>query len=368
MTIRLMAISVFAVGIILAGGKPGGGGVTPPGTAEIRTFSETVPAGGTVQVKSMLTQPHPISSGGGSFALDGLSVDGVAVSSPSGTTVGAAVVQNGNLYLSVFSPSSDFGTNLDYPFITITMDVPGSAKAGSTKPLSFSALSFQSPSGPVTLVDPKPGTLTIGGTLSVHDVVPGGGTWPAGTVISVRGTGFQPGTKLLTKMKTSSPAYVSPTEMRFTLQDAATLDQQPISVTNPDRSTVTYFSYLRGVLVQTPSRPLLQVTEPIFPTATQGIVTIGPLLSTAPGQFTGLAVQNPNPGPVVITFQVQSTGVSTTVLLPSGGRVMDDILALTGGTVSPGDVVTVSATAGVQMVGLYGDETAGTVTPFVPSF
>jgi hypothetical protein len=169
-------------------------------------------------------------------------------------------------------------------------------------------------------------------------------------------------------MKTSSPAYVSPTEMRFTLQDAATLDQQPISVTNPDRSTVTYFSYLRGVLVQTPSRPLLQVTEPIFSTATQGIVTIGPFPSTAPGQFTGLAVQNPNPGPVVITFRVQSTGVSTTVLLPSGGRVMDDILALTGGTVSPGDVVTVSATAGVQMVGLHGDETAGTVTPFVPSF
>jgi hypothetical protein len=311
---RFLLISAIAAGNIFAGG-----GVNAPGTAEIRTFSEKAPAGGTVQVKNMFTQPHPISSGGASFALADMSVDGVAVSSPLGDTAGAAVVRNGKLYVSVVSPSSDFGTNLDYPFLTITMDVPIAAKAGSSMPLSLSGLSFQSPDGPLTFVDPKPGALTVGGTISVRGVYPGGGTWPAGTAIKVRGTGFQPGTKLSTRMKISPPVYVSPVEMRFTLQENTTLDQQPILAGNPDGSQVVYFSYLRGTLVQAPSRALLQATEPIFPARTQGIVNIHPLPVAAPGQFTGLAVQNPTPGPVVLTFRLQSSGASPPSCSPPAG-------------------------------------------------
>src|SRR5690348_4050715 len=125
MTRRCLAFSVFAAGAALAAGSgppagSGGGGtgvtgVTPAGAIEIRTLSERVPAGGSVQVKFLPTQPRPITSGGWGIATDSFSVAGVSINSPLGDTVGTAVAHNGMLYLSVISPNSDFGTNVDYP-------------------------------------------------------------------------------------------------------------------------------------------------------------------------------------------------------------------------------------------------------------
>lgn len=365
----LVATTAWASGKNPSGGGTGVGAVNPPGTAELRTFSEIAPAGGTVQMKLMLTQPHPISSGGADFAMSGMSVDGVALSSPLGDTAGVGLVHNDTLSVSVVSLGSDLGTALDYPFLTVTMDVPQTALAGAVLPLSPGSLAFSAPDGPITFINPKPGTLTVGGSLSVNGVWPGGGTWPAGTVITIRGTGFQSGTKLTTKMKVGAPTYVSPTEYRFTLQDVATLDQQPIVLTNPDRSTVTYYSYLRGVFVQRPTREFLRKAEPAFAARTQGIATIGPLPATGLGQFAAVAVQNPNPGPVMISFTLQSSGATTSIVLPSGGRVMDELSALLGGaSIAAGDSVTVSATAGVQILGMNGDEIQGKLTPFLPVF
>lgn len=352
-----------------AGGGGGGGGITAPGAAEIRTLSEKVPAGGTVQVKHLFTQPRPITSSGAFSSLNGFSVDGVAISSPLGDAAGTAVAQNGLLYVNVVSPASDFGMSLDYPFLIVTMDIPGSTAAGSVFPLGISNMIADGPGGPLTLVDPKPGTLTIGGSVSVRGVYPGGGTWPAGTVISVRGTGFQPSTRVSTKMRTSNPVYISPTEIQFALLNTTTLDMQPVQITNPDGSQVTYYSYLRGVLVRPPSRPLLLATEPIFQTQTHGVATVGPLPALAAGQFTALAVQNPTAGPVVVSFHLQRTGTTNIVQLPSGGRVMDELSALLGGAaLTPGDVIDVAATSGVQILGMQGDARTGTVTPFLPAF
>ena len=358
-----------------AGGKPGGtggggtGGVTPANAIEVRSLSEAVPAGGTVQAKFLLTQPRPITSTGASFLLGGMSVAGVAISNPLGDCAGAAVVNNGALYIAVISPQSDFGTNLDYPFLTITMRIPSTIAAGTSMPLSFPDFTAQSPAGPLLFSAPKPGTLTFSGSVSVDGVFPGGGVQPAGAVISVRGTGFNTGTRIATKMRISNPVYISPNEMRFTLQQAATMDQQPIHVTNPDGSQVTFYSYLRGTLSQPPSRVILQHTDPIFQTLTHGVATVGPLPAATAGRFTAVAVQNPTAGPVVVTFQLQRTGAVSTVMLPAGGRVMDDVAALLGGiAVAAGDEINITATSGVQILGLYADENAGTVTPFLPAF
>src|SRR3954470_20109013 len=119
MMIRFAAMSISMAGALLASGggsaNSGGagaggaatGGITAPNSAEVRTLSETVPAGGTVQVKHLFTQPRPISSGGTGFAVDSLTIDGVALASPLGDTAGAAVLQNAMLYISVVSPNSD---------------------------------------------------------------------------------------------------------------------------------------------------------------------------------------------------------------------------------------------------------------------
>lgn len=375
--VRFLVLYIVVAGSSMAaygagsGGPTGGGGgtgVTPAAAGEVRTLSERIPAGGTVQVKYLLTQPRPITGGAAQFSMNGFSIDGIGIASPLGDTFGAAVVDKGILTLSVVSPNWDFGTNLDYPFLTTTMDIPATTPVGSTFPLSVSGADLQTLTGPLTLTDPKPGVLTIGGSVSINGVFPGGGTLPSGTVVSVRGTGFKPGTKLTTKMKTSNTLYVSPTELQFTLQQAVVMDSQQFTVTNADGSQVSYFSYLRGTPVQKPTRELLRKTEPVFQTLTHGAATVGPLPALTHGDFVALAVQNPSLGPVVVTFQLQSTGAAATVLLPAGGRIMDELSALLGTSVGAGDSVIVTATSGVQMLGINGNDYAATITPFLPAF
>ena len=340
-------------------------------TAEVRTMNERIPAGGTVQVKYFLTQSRPISSGGATATLYGFSIAGAAVFSTLGDTVGTAVAQNGTVSVSVISPSSDFGVDTDYPFVTLTMDIPPSVATGSTFTLGFLPDSlFQTPTGPLYLVEPKTGTLTITDSISIRGVFPGGGTWPAGTVISVLGNGFQPKTKISTKLlKTSQAVYISGNEMQFTLQQDAAMDTQLIQASNPDGSQVSYYSYLRGYPIQNPSRWLLQNTDPIFPTQTHVAAVVGPFRALSTGQFAGLAIQNPGPGPATVTLQLQRTGATSTIILPSCSRVMDEISVLMGGAIPlAGDSIKVTATSGVEIFGLYGDENMGTVTPFVPAF
>ena len=372
---RFGLLALFTISAVLgsgstgSGGGTGGGGgtVPPPGTAEIRVFNEIAPVGGTVQVKAMFTQPHPISSGGGKLALDNMLVDGVAVSSPSGLSAGAALVNNGFLNISVISPTSDLGTALDYPFLTVTLDVPKSAPAGTSIPLNISGLTLQAPDGPITVTSTKLGTLTLTSSISISGLYPGGGTWPAGTLIRVRGLGFQRNTQLTTKMKMSNPVLVSLTEMDFTLQETTTLDQQPIQASNPDGSRVTYYSYMRGVLIQAPSREILRRTEPMFPSAARLTATINVQASSTAAQFTAVALQNSNPGPISVQFQLRSTGAAATFVIPPGGRLMDDVATIFGTAVSPGDIVTISSTAGVQIVGIAADPDAQVITPFVPA-
>lgn len=372
-------LALLTAGSILSLAGPGNGAAGtgtnsgtsggPANTLAICTSSEIVPAGATVQVKNLVSQPRPITSSGSFSSLNGFSVDGVAIFSAQGDAAGTAVVQNGMLYVDVISPAADFGTTSSYPLLIVTMDIPASTAPGSVFPLAIDAMTAQGPDGPLTFIESKPGILTIGGSVSISGVYPGGGTWPAGTVVSIHGSGFQPGTRVSTSMNTSPPIYISPTEFQFTLQQAATLDMQPVQAVNPDGSQVTFYSYLRGAPIYPASQPLLLQTEPIFQAQTHATATVGPLPALGAGQFTALAVQNPTPGPVAVSFQLQRTGASTIVQLPSGGRVMDDLSALLGGApLSAGDIVTVTATSAVQILGMQADTAAAAVTPFLPAF
>ena len=367
--LRLITFGVLgAAAMVAGGGKTGVPGLPTPGIAEVRTLSEKIPAGGTVQVKYLLTTPRPISGGGPKLYDNGFAVNGVAITSPLGDSAGVALSNNGVLAVEIISPNSDYGTG-DYPFLTIALTIPPSTKTSSTFPLAFPDSVYQTPTGPVTLQNLNPGTLTVGGSVSIHGAIPGGGTWPAGTAIRVHGTGFVRGTKLITKMRTTTPVYVSPTEMVFTLTAGDTLDTQPITAQNPDGSTATFYSYLRGVPVSVPSRTMLQKADPIFQLQTHGIATVGPLPALGAGEFMALAVQNPSQGPVSVSFYLQRTGGTTSVVLPSGGRIMDELSALLSGLkLQAGDVITVNSTAAVQILGMTGDEVAGTLKPWLPQF
>ena len=107
-------------------------------------------------------------------------------------------------------------------------------------------------------VELKPGSITVGGSVSITNVVPGGGVLPAGGTFRILGMGFSPQTKVqLNPLKASSIQYVSPGEIRVTVKDGGVLDGTKIQVSNPDNSSDTYYSYLRGVPVGASARPLL---------------------------------------------------------------------------------------------------------------
>jgi hypothetical protein len=359
---------VLIVGLATITGLAGSGkqNPTPANTVEIRVSNETTPPGGTVQVKFLMTEPHPIMSTGSSYALDGMSVDGVALWSATGDAGGVAVVKDGSLYLSAISPSGNLGNGLDYPFLTITSDVSANATPGVSYPLTLgSDTTLSTATGPMIL-SIKPGKLLIGGSISIHGVYPGGGTWPAGTTVRILGTGFQPNTRFSAQFQAATVTVVNTNEIDVTLREATTLDSQSVTLVNPDNSTATYFAYLRGVLVRQPNRTLLRVSEPAFPLQTHALAAVTVPSLTA-SQFCGLALQNPNTGPLVVTFTLNAT--QTSVILPSGGRLVDDLSSLlNGAVVNPGDIVQVTSTAPLQILGLLGDESAVTVTPFFPSF
>jgi hypothetical protein len=365
-TMQLLLAAALSAAPGRSGGDDGGSG-----SAEVRTPSERIPAGGTVQIKYILTQPRPISTGGPHIPVPkNFAVNGISAFSPSGDTAGAALVENGVLSVNIVSPSSDYGTNSDdYPFLTIAMTIPQSESAGSTFPLGFIDADYYGPNGPIAFTDPKPGTLTIGGSVSIHGITPGGGNWPAGTVIKVQGTGFSAKTKITCKMKMLNTVFVSPTEMDFSLKEAANLDNQPITLANTDGSQATFYSYLRGTPAYEPSRMFLRNVEPIFQSLTHAGATVGPVPIFTTGQYWALALQNPSSTSTAVTIVNQRTKIKSSIVLPAGGRVMDDLVSLLNGTtVKSGDVIKVTTSSPIQIVGILADETALTVTPFLPSF
>ena len=352
-----------------SGGKSPTPEPTAPNSAEVRISNEVAPAGGTVQIKYSLTNPQPIMSGGtgaGSFRLRGVSLGSLG-----GDAAGAAVEHDGMVYVTALSPLGDLGI-AEYPFLTMTMEVPASLAAGTSIPLTISPTTMLSTSAGPLSIEVKPGTLVIGGSFSIDGVTPGGGTYPAGTTIRIGGQGFPPNAQLITpQMKFSSYKVISSTEIDFTLKERTTLDGQPVQITNGP-FTQTYYSYLRGVPLRDPSKSYLKNTDPIFQQQTHALANAGPFSSQSSNQYVAFALQNPNPGPAVATLNLtHSDGSvsSATIVFPSGGRIMDDLASLLNvNEVQDGDRFSMVATSPIQILGLNVDENAGIVAPFLPVF
>ena len=195
-----------------------------PGTTEVRISSEIAPPGGTAQLKFSLTEPRPIMSSGSRMAVGGMTVDGVAVWSSTGNAGGLGVLKDGFLTLMAVDPTGVMGTNVDYPFLTVTMDLPSTLPIGFLLPIDWTEPWLASNTGPLVLLV-KPGGVKVAPGINIRNVYPGGGTYPAGTVIRISGSGFNLFTKLQTAVKHSSLS-ISPDEIRFTLLEQTTMDSQ----------------------------------------------------------------------------------------------------------------------------------------------
>ena len=143
-------------------------------------------------------------------------------------------------------------------------------------------------------------------------------------------------------------------------------------VQNPDKSSDTYYSYLRGVSMGTSTRPLLAQTVPAFSTNTvfEALVppTISPMVNA--DYFTALALQNPSAAAANVTIETHSgsgavTG-STSVVLSSGSRIAREVSEWFGSVLPSGAYLRVVCDQPVQMLGLLGNDRTGIVLPVSP--
>ncbi len=366
MNARSLFLSLCMAGLPLAA-------QTVPTT--IRVSSETAPPGGMAQMKVLLTSPKPITSGNMFMDMSDVSfdsIDGIAIFNSTGDVGGAAVIKNGTVNVQFTSPKGTLGASEDYPLMTVALTMSPSAIPGVSYPviLNPSASLWQDLLGAPISFEFQQGKITVGGSVSITNVVPGGGTLPAGGTFSIYGIGFTPQTKVsLRGVNASSIQYVSPTQFTVTLRETGTLDGTLITVQNPDNSIDTYYSYMRGVPLGQSARPLLAQTVPVFSIATANDAVLPPTLSSQvnPAYFTALALQNPNPVTANVTVEEHSASGallgSTVVALPFGTRISREVSEWFGAALPTGGYLHVISAQPIQVLGLLGNDQTGVVLP-----
>jgi len=342
-----------------------------------RVLDDQAPPGGTLQLKVQLTEPRPITTGNATVGDDGgeegplgLAED-VALFAPDGLVSGAAVVGGHQLSIRFSSRDGTFGTGRESPILAVNIPVRPDATPGQTAGLNLdpSRSFWVAPSGQTYLQQVQAGQFSVGGAISIVNVLPGGGLVPAGSTVTVSGIGFQPGASVeIRDVELASTVYVDPTRLEVVLAADAQMHGKRVRVTNQDGSSAVYYSYLRATMLGVSRLPLLAATFPIFSTHTFTrtffLPVDGPL-------FLGLAFQNPNADSAVITIELfsllhQLIG-SSSFSLPPQTKISREISEYFSG-VGPGLVsyLLVSSTVPVQEVGLVGDELGGTVVPVDP--
>jgi len=396
----LILISVISVGC--GGGSGGGVGATPTPTPVssptptptpaptggllMSVGSATVPTGGIFQYQLLLTEPKPI---GNSSTRPTIPtgptgpVRGVAVNDASGQAVGIAVINGGDISISVNSPNASLGTDVDYPLLVLTMPVTGTS--GSFPVALDPSSTFFIGGTQYSIQENTPGTLTIGGTLSITDVIPGGGTMKPGDTIRILGMGFDASTKInMNNVNTLTQTLVSTTEIDVTIgtlcvpesnpcapASSLPLDGDRIRATNANEKS-EYFSYDRtDDAPGNSSNGLVNLVHPMF---SQQLLHTGTFPFKAGGtQFTGIALQNTDFS-LDATVKIEvldgagNSLANSTQLLPARSKMVRDIadlFAIPAGAATVRATVVTGPAAGVKMLGMLGDTSTNSVVPLV---
>jgi hypothetical protein len=339
--------------------------------ATVKITNETVPAGGMAQVKVLLTSPQPITGGGVKFDGALSLADGISLSSSTGDVFGTALQTGSQIDVRFTSPKGTFGTEPDYPLMTFTFGVDPAAPVGQVTPADIGSSSlWQTLIGAAVPVELKPGSVTVGGSISVTDVIPGGGVLPAGGTFSILGTGFTRRTKVhINPMLMDSATYISPNEIQVKVVDGGVLDATEIRLRNPDGSEVTYFSYLRGVPAGVSKHPLIARAVPIFSTKTSMSAVMPPMILP---QFNspyavGVALQNPGTVAADVVLELVSASgppiSSAKITLAPRARMSRELSEWFTAPIPSGASVRVRSTQPIQVLGLLANSSDGTVLP-----
>lgn len=335
-----------------------------------------VPPGGVFQYQLMLTEPKPIGNSSSRPTLPSGSPSGITLNDPVGETAGVAVISGEGIQITATSPRATFGTSpdLEYPIVAIAMPISNDAVLGSQFPLSVDlADSFWlDPFGQPYPQEIKAGTLTIGGTLNISNVVPGGGFQPAGARISIFGMGFTPLSGVAIEgvtLAVDDYQVVSPNQIDVILPQGVRMDGARVRVKNRNGEVARYFSYLRTQPLGQSANALVNQSYPLFARTTYTSATLA--WQRDPSTFTALAVQNPGTNSAEITVEMRSAANevlgSFSFPLPPVSKITRDLADFFSQAPAGAVQVHVSSTQRVQMLGLLGDRTAGTMVPVIVS-
>jgi hypothetical protein len=340
----------------------------PVAGVSLKIADEKVPPGGIVQVKVLVTEPRPISTAGGSFTFDGLdTIEGVALMSPAGDAMGVAIWRGGQLTLSIVSPSTTFGTDPDYPILTVAGRVAATTPVGTSFPLAIdlASLQFADPSGTLYPVHAGGGELLVAPNVGVDDVMPGSADLPAGATVSILGRGFEPTTKIRFKeVLLSRVDFIDPFHMLATTGEPIRMHGRGIRVTNGSGAETTYFSYQRVRRQFTSANPTLRDAVPVFDSQQVTEATFG-----VRGASTGLALQNRGDVPVTAVVDLlDATGAvqcTAQVRIGASRYVLADLAEVfVGVPCAAPQAVRVRALSPIQVMGVAVEATGA--APIVP--
>ena len=398
----LILMSAICIGC--GGGGSTGGGATPTptpvssptptptpapaGALLMSVGSATVPTGGIFQYQLLLTEPKPI---GNSSTRPTIPtgptgpVRGVAVNDASGQAVGIAVINGGQMSVSIDSPNSALGTDVDYPLFVLTM--PVTATSGQFTVALDPSSTFFVGNSQYTIQENVPGTLTIGGTVSITDVLPGGGLVKLGDTLKILGLNFDGNTKIqINNVTIGTTTLVSRNEIDVTIAalckpesnpctpvTSLQLDGTRIRATNTANNDISeYFSYDRTDDAPGSSgNALVNLVHPMF---SQQLLHTGTFPFKAGGtQFTGIALQNTDFSlDATVKIEVLDGGgnslANSTQLLPARSKMVRDIadlFAIPAGAATVRATVVTGPAAGGKMLGMLGDTSTNSVVPTV---
>jgi uncharacterized protein (TIGR03437 family) len=307
--LRLIFLALF--GSLLSAANP---------RITLQVSNETAPPAGFAQFKISLIAPAHVSTASVSMTFDPTifgKIANVAAFSATGDQIGYANVNGQQMTASFSSSSAGLGQLPQLPIFVVTVPVLANAKSDVTSSITVDpTLSpWQDQQGNAYTVSVNPGTFTVAGTLSIQSVTPGGGLLPAGTVVSIDGTGLDTITSVTVDgVSLASKQVVSAQQITITLGGATELTGKHFHFQGRGEQT-DFFSALSSVPAN--------VASPVFP--------ILPLTSFAnvtwqypdsPDYVESVALLNQNLTPVTVTFfsvnQSAIVTVSPSVTIPPG--------------------------------------------------
>ena len=324
----------------------------------LQISSETAPPGGWAQIKIWSLTPQLVSTGRLVMQFDPAvfgPISSVAVFSAQGDAMGIATVSGQSLDVSISSAAAGIGQLPHLPVLTVTIPVLATTPVGTVSTITLDAspvppgVQWTDPQRNIYSVTVAPGSVMVGGTLSVQNLVPGGGLLPAGAVVRINGTGFSAATAVsIDGVSVSNTQFAGAGEVDLTLGGAADLTGKRVVLRNPDGAQVEFFSSI-------PSAPdLAPANSPVQPLLPMQTWTSAGVTFTERGGM--IALQNPNP--IAVDVILQTTSVisplagQTTVTIPAGAL---HVYATDGRAISGANGFRAFASAPLRVLGMgYG--------------